>query len=662
AREQARQAGAPSHAPDPWQRAEDARAAAGEAFAGGAFDRAEARWRESADAYADARTRAAPVAAAREEAVDARTSAEDAIRRAREVDAPRDAPDAWGRAETLFGSAVDAFAAGSFDEAADLWGEAERAYTRAREAANVGGIRITATSVPGDTFLANAAAEIALDGGAARPARLPHVVEGLAVGAHRVELRVPNYTASGPDSVIVRDGETVPVAFRLTPKPARVTITTHAPGAEVYDGRGRRLASAGEPFDVAPFVDHRLVVRAPGRRTAEVNVAADTPGEALGERHVTLDEAPGPVVETTWPFSAADAKRRQALTAERMGLPEEVTVDLGAGATMDFVLIPPGEFMMGSADDAAGRRDNEGPIRRVTISRPYYMAMTEVTQAQWRAVTGTTVGRQRDRHDRARALRGEGPTCPMVFVSWNEAAAFCRTLSEKTGREVRLPTEAQWEFACRAGTSSRYGFGDAAGRLEDYGWFRANSAGQARPVARKRPNAFGLYDMHGNVWELCSDWSESYDVAGHVDPEGPPAGTYRVGRGGSWRGDATYCRSAARGGFSEDFAFDYLGFRPVLVVTPDDAAARSVETAPAPTTGIRGRVTAVDTDQQVAQLNVGAADGVRAGMRFILYRGPDYVGGLVVVRVDSNTSVGVLRQTRLDPRPGDNAATKLEDD
>jgi len=211
-------------------------------------------------------------------------------------------------------------------------------------------------------------------------------------------------------------------------------------------------------------------------------------------------------------------------------------LDIGNGVTMKLVWIPPGEFMMGSPNDEEGRFDNEGPQHVVRIAQGFYMGIHEVTQEQYKAVTGNNPS------------DFKGPKNPVEQVSWNDAMAFCKRLSAQTGMAVRLPTEAEWEYACRAGTTTRFCFGDQARDLDSVAWYAANSDGKTRSVGLKKPNAFGLYDMHGNVWEWCADCydEEYYGKSPVEDPQGPAEAKYRVLRGGSWRNGPRHSRSAQR--------------------------------------------------------------------------------------------------------------------
>ena len=218
---------------------------------------------------------------------------------------------------------------------------------------------------------------------------------------------------------------------------------------------------------------------------------------------------------------------------------------------MEFVLIPAGEFDMGSPSNENGRDNDEGPVYSVTISKPFYMGKYEVTQEQWRDVMGNNPSRFR------------GDNLPVEDVSWNYVQEFIKKLNEKEGiNKYRLPSEAEWEYAARAGTTTRYSFGDDEGKLGEYAWYADNSGRKAHNVGQKKPNPWGLYDMHGNVWEWTQDWY-------HDDYKGAPtdgsawegSGASRVNRGGSWGSNARNCRSAYRDDFVPDFRDRNLGFR-----------------------------------------------------------------------------------------------------
>ena len=258
------------------------------------------------------------------------------------------------------------------------------------------------------------------------------------------------------------------------------------------------------------------------------------------------------VALTSIPFSCAVAPSQAEKEPPSEGVVKELTLDLGGGVTMKLVLIPAGKFMMGSPESEKGRDENEGPQHEVTISKPFYMGVTEVTQAQYEAVMGTNPS------------HFKGATNPVEMVSWNDATEFCKKLSEKTGQTVRLPTEAEWEYACRAGSKTRFSFGDADEGLGDYAWYNANSGNTTHPVGQKKPNAWGLYDMHGNVWEWCADWFGDYPKGAVTDPRVRRPVQMRVLRGGSWYGDAGECRSGYRSWTTPIDRNDNGGFRVVV--------------------------------------------------------------------------------------------------
>ncbi|MDB4770771.1 SUMF1/EgtB/PvdO family nonheme iron enzyme [bacterium] len=219
---------------------------------------------------------------------------------------------------------------------------------------------------------------------------------------------------------------------------------------------------------------------------------------------------------------------------------------------MEFKLIPAGTFTMG---DASGD-DDETP-HEVTLAQPFKMGVHEVTQAQYEQVMGVNNS------------RFIGANNPVERVSWDDAVEFCRRLSDlpaekAAGNVYRLPTEAEWEYACRAGTTTKYSFGDDESELEQYGWCYANSGENTHPVGSKQPNAWGLYGMQGNVAEWCQDWYGDYPSGSVTDPTGPVEGSFRVYRGGSWLNTAEGCRSAFRyWNLPSGLAFD-LGFRVCL--------------------------------------------------------------------------------------------------
>jgi formylglycine-generating enzyme required for sulfatase activity len=226
---------------------------------------------------------------------------------------------------------------------------------------------------------------------------------------------------------------------------------------------------------------------------------------------------------------------------------------------MKLVLIPAGEFLMGSPDSDSDAQSNEKPQHRVQISRPFYLGVYEVTQAEYEKVMGTNPSQ----------FKECGPRGPVEIVSWDDAQVFCQKLSaladeQAAGWRYRLPTEAEWEYACRAGSTSRFSCGDDYSWLDNYAWSITNSGSKTHPVGEKKPNAWGLYDMHGNVWEWCLDWRSDYTPGEQKDPCGPLSGPFKVLRGGSWQSPKALCRSATRHSASRYESDATIGFRVAL--------------------------------------------------------------------------------------------------
>ncbi|HOX39990.1 MAG TPA: SUMF1/EgtB/PvdO family nonheme iron enzyme [Candidatus Brocadiia bacterium] len=261
---------------------------------------------------------------------------------------------------------------------------------------------------------------------------------------------------------------------------------------------------------------------------------------------------------------------------------KEMTLDLGDGVTMGLVLIPAGQFIMGSGKS----------IQRVTLTKPFYIGRTEVTQEQYEQVMTANLdklnwkykpykpGTPEEQEKDAVAMWKnpsvfDGRQNPVENVYWIDAVEFCKCLSEMTGRNARLPTEAEWEYSCRAGSTTAYCFGDNESQLCEYAWYWKNSDERTHPVAQKKPNAWGLYDMHGNVLEWCQDGFADYPGGEVTDPTGNRLADSRILRGGSWRHSSVNARS--------DYRVDrtlpvhrsgYRGFRIAVDVTPSASSQK----------------------------------------------------------------------------------------
>lgn len=271
---------------------------------------------------------------------------------------------------------------------------------------------------------------------------------------------------------------------------------------------------------------------------------------------------------------------KQAMTLQRLRVPEGFRSAPGALAEpytetgwaqeiihettgISLIYIPAGSFTMGSPEDEDGHGDDEGPCHQVTLTQGYYLGKYEVTQAQWEKLMGNNPS----------DFKKAGARAPVEQVSWDDCQAFCL----KAGSGLRLPTEAEWEYACRAGTTTPFHYGNSldASMANFDGNF---PYGQAKPgefrgstveIGRFMPNAWGLYDMHGNVWEWCQDWYSDYENKSVKNPAGPETGAIRVLRGGGWNGQARSCRTTYRGGISPDGRHGGSGFRVCCSVPPE---------------------------------------------------------------------------------------------
>lgn len=255
-------------------------------------------------------------------------------------------------------------------------------------------------------------------------------------------------------------------------------------------------------------------------------------------------------IVTVFSIACAFAIVGKASGADRERAEEAISLSIGSGVKIEFVLIKPGSFIMGSDKS----RNDEKPAHRVTITKAFYLSRFEVTQRQYEAIMGTNPS----------GFKGAGR--PVEKISWIMATDFCKRFSKKTGKTYRLPTEAEWEYACRAGTTTKYYFGDFKTELAEYAWYKKNSGGKTHEVGRKKPNAWGLYDMHGNVWEWCQDWYAPgyYNNSPLTDPQGPDKGKWRVHRGGSWYEDGWAARSSIRARIKPGVSDTHYGLRLCL--------------------------------------------------------------------------------------------------
>jgi formylglycine-generating enzyme required for sulfatase activity len=340
-----------------------------------------------------------------------------------------------------------------------------------------------------------------------------------------------------------------------------------AVGKSVSNGKVARLEAASSPKGprFKEITDPDLVARFDAEFAAdEARDAEQRASQAEREKQVLIaqekakeEEANAIAERAVEAFIAKEKAKEEAearadmekLSSADSKAGEERDFEIAAGVKMTFCWIPPGEFLMGSSVDEVGRGDDEIQ-HRVTISKGFWLAKTEVTQAQWRAVMGSNPS------------RFKGDDLPVESVSWDDIAGsggFLERANRFADGESRfsLPTEAQWEYACRAGTTGAH-----SGNLDQIAWYQGNAGSKTHSVGQTKANAWGLHDMHGNVWEWCADWYGSYPTGAVADPSGATSSSRRVVRGGSCDNVAVGCRVANRRYVTyPGYGYDYMGFR-----------------------------------------------------------------------------------------------------
>ena len=326
-----------------------------------------------------------------------------------------------------------------------------------------------------------------------------------------------------------------------------------------------------------PFKVHAAVLYRKGLADGSISGLRKT----LAEKRIKQMESLLPSMDET----SAPARGSGALAVSGGGKsrPKTKMLDLGGGVKMEMIYVAPGSFIMGSDNG----HKNQRPAHKVTFTKGYWLGKYEVTQKQWRQVMGSV------------QPSFKGDDLPVDGVTWEACQAFIKKVNKRLGGNMaRLPTEAEWEYACRAGTDGDFA---GTGRLDDMGWYKENCGDKTHPVGRKQANAWGFHDMHGNVWEWCGDWWGEYPQDDVSDPVGPSSGTERTFRGGSWGSPMKWCFSGYRWKTEPNLADEYAGFRLCMsadqealssrspmsgrVSSPAVSAAPSAAKAPAPTTG-----------------------------------------------------------------------------
>ena len=272
------------------------------------------------------------------------------------------------------------------------------------------------------------------------------------------------------------------------------------------------------------------------------------------------------VASATSPYKIALSDKKLFFCAKGEDTHDKnITIPLPNNVDLNLIWIEPGTFTMGSPEDELGRYDDEVQ-HEVTLTKGYWLGQYVITQAQYNAIMPLNPS------------EFKGADLPVECVTWYDAMEFCKKLTAQEqaagrlpgGYEYALPTEAQWEYACRAGTTTAMNSGKNLSakyqcpEMDEVGWYKYNSDETTHPVVQKQPNAWGLYDMHGNVWEWCLDWYGDYPASSVTDPQGASTGSSRVLRGGSWTNDADRCRSASRIGSNPSSNYIDGGFRVAL--------------------------------------------------------------------------------------------------
>ena len=375
---------------------------------------------------------------------------------------------------------------------------------------------------------------------------------------------------------LTRPGDQLGSLSYMSPEQVRGMPERHGPptdiyslGVILYEAITGRRPYTGESYDIQTAI---LIGKPPKPRSVrpEIDLALQliclkAMSRLIDDRYETMQD----FADALTRYLGRPARPAGAAMLVHEG-PDSSHVFLSGRHRLKLARIPEGEFMMGSEDD-----DSERPLHLVQIDRPFLLGVYPVTQARYAAVAGSSP---------LSLFKGRDSN-PVDTVSWLDAVRFCNLLSaadglktyyeirpdgrvyERGGTGYRLPTEAEWEYACRAGCASSYSFGDDPDRLGDYAWFQRNSGSSTHEVGQLSPNGFGLHDMHGNVWEWCWDWYAPYPTRSSADgsplagPRGPTEGRERVLRGGSWNADTHQLRSAARNSYDPEEPLWYFGFR-----------------------------------------------------------------------------------------------------
>ncbi len=379
----------------------------------------------------------------------------------------------------------------------------------------------------------------------------------LMPGVYLLEARKDgHYTQKQSVTLAAKEKKTIDLPA-LTARTGNLDVNYKPINCEVYLD-GTRLGVSPDMFKNIIMGKHTIKISKVGYTTKEVTIDI-----AEGQTATLTGSLDKVVAENNASQGGGNVNAFGGSSAAFDGKNKTFTVK---GVTFTMVAVKGGTFTMGAtSEQGSDAEDDEKPTHQVTLSS-YYIGQTEVTQGLWTAVMGTTVSQQRDKADTSLPLFGEGDNLPMYYISWEECQDFVRKLNELTGKRFRLPTEAEWEYACRGGKKSRGYKYSGSNTIDDVAWYdgsRGSDSG-AHPVATKSSNELGIYDMSGNVFEWCQDWAVSYSSSPQTNPTGAASGSYRVLRGGSWYCYARYCRSSYRFSYGPGNRHDCHGLRLAL--------------------------------------------------------------------------------------------------
>ncbi|MEO5334442.1 MAG: formylglycine-generating enzyme family protein [Magnetococcus sp. YQC-5] len=357
-------------------------------------------------------------------------------------------------------------------------------------------------------------------------------------------------TATNAIAFTVSDVETVASSLTVTGSSSNKTLVPDA--NIVFGGSGGSRTVMVTPASGQSGSATITVTVNDGKASANTNFVVTVSAPVTTTSVATTTSSVATTTSSVKPTTSVATTTSSVLTTTTIAATSSVSgQDYTNSLGMKFKLIPAGTFTMGSPSNEVDRDSDEGPQHSVTISKAFYMGTTEITQGQWKAVMGTNPS----------YFSSCGDTCPVEKVSWDDLKTFITKLNAKGEGTYRLPTEAEWEYVARAGTTTAWSFGDNSSKLGDYAWYSSNSNSTTHPVATKLPNPWGIYDMHGNVWEWVQDWKTDYSSAAQTDPIYDNSDSYRVFRGGSWSDGAGGLRSAFRFFYSPDFRTSGLGAR-----------------------------------------------------------------------------------------------------